>query len=74
VEEDLMLTGDRPLWGFSCIENIEFYWDQWMRCTIACHHGRYSGVSDSARDAMNQSLQRAILEFRKVENRHEFDW
>jgi len=69
-----MLTGDRPLWGFVCIENIEFHWDQWMKCAIACHHGRYSGVSDGARDAMNQSLRRAILEFRKVEDRHEFDW
>lgn len=74
VDEDLMLAGERPLWGFSCIERIEFFWDQWMKCSIVCTHGRYSGVSNGARDAMEQSLERASREFRKIEDQHEFDW
>jgi hypothetical protein len=71
---DVMLGGDRPLWGFTCIEKIEFRWDQWMACLIVCSHGRYRGVSDGATGAIMQSLERAAEQFRQADVQHGFDW
>jgi hypothetical protein len=71
-----MLGGEKPLWGYWCIRDIRFMWDQWMRCTITCNHGTYSGVSRGASDAIAESLQAASEQFRKESDKHEesFEW
>jgi len=71
---DVMLGGEQPLWGCTCIEQIEFRWDQWMLCVIVCAHGRYSGESDGAREAIPQSLERAAARFHEADVQHRFDW
>ena len=71
---DVMLDGDRPLWGYTCIDRIEFRWDQWMGCIIVCSHGEYRGISNGAKGAIMQSLARAAERFRQADVPHDFDW
>jgi hypothetical protein len=51
------------LWRFSCIQSIEYVWDQWVGCRIECAHGTYKGVSAGLGNGMRDSLHAAYANF-----------
>lgn len=52
---------DAGCWGLACCPSVEFHWDQWMRCTIICLHGRVAGVACGVN--FIESFTRAVEQF-----------
>lgn len=65
--------GEGQLWEYHCVDDIKFEWDQWVRCTITCTHGTYSGVSNGLTGAIGQSLGRAFERFMADAGLHDRD-